>query len=230
MATAVSSSAAAASDRQWFIVGRWQEYDGEARANLLRIIAIGAFYVVQLIHYYFFTDQSEAVRAFHLRATAIAVAWSMIALAVRLCLRRQIFPAALKYCTTACDLLLLTGLASLAAGPHSPLVLAYFLIIAMAALRFSLGLVWFATLGAMAGYWLLVGIEDLKTSRWFDATHAVAPVEQLITLVSLGLAGIVIGQVVRRVQAMAAEYATRVVETNRSPEPDRGHALAKDRV
>jgi len=213
MATAVSPQPDLAADRQWFIVGRWQEYEGEARANLLRLMTIGALYVVQLIHYYFFAEQNEAVRAFHMRATAIAVAWSMIAVAVSLCLRRQIFPSALKYCTTACDLLLLTGLASLAAGPHSPLVLAFFLIIAAAALRFSLGLVWFATLGAMAGYWLLVGIEDLKTSRWFDTQHAVAPVEQLITLVSLGLAGIVIGQVVRRVKAIASEFAERVRRT-----------------
>src|SRR6185295_18246765 len=97
----------------------------------------------------------------------------------------------------------------LAAGPNSPLVLAYFVIIALAALRFSLGLVWFSTLGAMAGYWLLVGLEDAKTSRWFDAQHAVPPVTQLITLLSLGLTGIVIGQVVRRVRAIADEYSAR---------------------
>jgi len=29
----------ACDDRQWFIVGRWQEYEGEGRANLLRIAA-----------------------------------------------------------------------------------------------------------------------------------------------------------------------------------------------
>ncbi len=210
MATSLTGTAPAPADRQWFIIGRWQEYEGESRANLLRIVAIGAFYTVQLIHYYYFTDQGDAARQFHQRATAIAVAWTMVSLAVMLCLRRQIFPATLKYCTTAADLLLLTALAALAAGPHSPLVLTYFLIIALAALRFSLGLVWFATLGAMACYWLLVGIEDGKSSRWFDSQHAVAPVEQLITLVSLGLTGIVIGQVVRRVKALAAEYAQRV--------------------
>ena len=213
MATATPASAATPAERQWYIVGRWQEYEGESRANLLRIVAIGAFYIVQLIHFYYFSDQGEIARQFHQRTTAIAVAWTMVALAVMLCLRRQYFPAALKYCTTACDLLLLTALASLAAGPHSPhspLVLAYFLIIALAALRFSLGLVWFATLGAMIGYWLLVGIEDGKSSRWFDNQHAVAPVEQLITLVSLALTGVVIGQVVRRVKGLAAEYADRV--------------------
>jgi len=205
-----AATAATSADRQWFIVGRWQEYEGESRANLLRIVAIGAFYIVQLIHYHTFSDQGDVARLFHQRATAIAVAWTMVALAVMLCLRRQIFPAALKYCTTGCDLLLLTALASLGAGPHSPVVLAYFLIIAVAALRFGLGLVWFATLGAMIGYWLLVGIEDGKSSRWFDSQHAVAPVEQLITFVSLALTGVVIGQVVRRVKALAAEYAERL--------------------
>jgi hypothetical protein len=32
---------------------------------------------------------------FHQKATGIAVAWTMVALAVMLCLRRRIFPAAL---------------------------------------------------------------------------------------------------------------------------------------
>ena len=38
-------------DRQWFIVERWQEYEGEGRANLLRIVAIGSFYTVHLLNY-----------------------------------------------------------------------------------------------------------------------------------------------------------------------------------
>jgi hypothetical protein len=204
------ATTAAPAERQWFIVGRWQEYEGEGRANLLRIFAIGAFYLVQLIHFYGFAARDAAQIAFHQKATAVAVAWTMVALAVMLCLRRQIFPAALKYASAGCDLLLLTALASLGAGPHSPLVLVYFLIVALAALRFSLGLVWFSTLGAMAGYWLLVGLADARGSRWFDDQHAVAPVEQLATLLSLAMTGLVIGQVVRRVKALAAEYAQRL--------------------
>lgn len=196
-------------ERQWFIVGRWEEFGGEARANLLRIVAIGAFYGVQLAQHWWLATPTAASTAFHQRATALAVAWTLVALAVLLALRLRIFPAALKYVSTACDLLLLTALVSLAAGPNSPLIQGYYLIVALAALRFSLGLVWFSTLGAMAGYWLLVGLEDAKTSRWFDAQHAVPPVTQLITLLSLGLTGIVIGQVVRRVKAIADEYCAR---------------------
>ena len=204
------SASPVASERPWFIVGRWQEFEGEARANLLRLVAIGAFYIVQLLHFYGFSPRDEAVSLFHQQATGIAVAWTMVALAVMLCLRRRVLPAALKYASTTCDLALLTALATLAAGPHSPLVLAYFLIVAMAAMRHSLGLIWFATLGAMLCYWLLVGIADGRTSRWFDGQHAVPPAEQLVTLVSLGLTGVIIGQVVRRTKAMAAEYAQRL--------------------
>jgi hypothetical protein len=210
MAAASTTATTASAERQWYIVGRWQEYEGESRANLLRIAAIGVFYGVQLVHFYVFSARDAAAMTFHQQATAIAAAWALAALGVMLSLRRQIFPAVLKYCTSACDLVLLTALAALAAGPHSPLVLAYFVIVALAGLRFSLGLVWFTTLGAMLAYWLLVGVADWRTSRWFDDNHAVAPVEQLVTLVSLGLTGIVVGQVVRRVKALAREYAQRL--------------------
>ena len=204
MATATITGSA---QRQWYIIGRWQEYEGESRANLLRIVAIGAFYIVQLINFHIIYAGDPQQLPFHQKATGIAVAWTMVALAVMLCLRRRMFPAALKYCSTACDLLLLTSLAALANRALSPLVLAYFVIIAMSALRLSLGLVWFSTLGAMLGYYALVGLSD---RTWFDKDHVVPPATQLITLLSLGLSGVVIGQVVRRVKAIAAEYAERM--------------------
>ena len=78
--------------RQWFIVGRWEEYEGESRANLLRIISIGAFYIVELLNHYYFEVVDER---FHQTVTALAVAWTMVALATHLCLRRRIFPPAL---------------------------------------------------------------------------------------------------------------------------------------
>jgi hypothetical protein len=42
----------ASEDRQWFIVGRWQEYEGESRANLFRIAAVGLFYGIELGNYW----------------------------------------------------------------------------------------------------------------------------------------------------------------------------------
>lgn len=202
------SDLAALRQRQWYIATRWQEYEGEARANLLRIVAIGAFYMVELLRFYGFENAAPEHLPFHRQATLIAAAWAMVALAIWMCLRLRIFPATLKYVSTACDILLLTSLTALnAPGPFSPLLLGYFLIIAMAALRFSLGLIWFATVASMLGYWSLVGLVDKK---WFDADHAVPPTRQLVTLLSLALTGIVIGQVIRRVKGMAADYAQRL--------------------
>ena len=202
--------------RQWFIVRRWQEYDGEQKANLLRIVAIGAFYIVELIRFYLLVRAAPEHLPFHRQATMIAVAWSMVALAVMLCLRLKIFPTGLKYASTAADVLLLTTLAAIGEGPAGPLVHAYFLIIALAAIRYSIGLIWFATLAGMAGYWLLVGLEDAKSSRWFDAQHAVPVVTQLLTLLSLALTGIILGQVIRQARHTAADYARRLSAAEKS--------------
>ncbi|MGI8979079.1 MAG: hypothetical protein ACR2FY_07635 [Pirellulaceae bacterium] len=219
MATAVQGAIPAA-DRQWYIVERWQEYEGEGRTNLLRILAIGVFYLVELAQYHWFqpagVDAAE-LTSYHQKVTALAVASTMVALAVMLCLRMRVFPEFLKYVSTGCDLLLLTAVASVdhgasstaADGPASPLVLIFFLILALAALRFSLGLVWFATLGSMLGYLVLVGLADKK---WFDQDHAVPMVTQAITVLSLGLTGIVLGQIIRRVRSLAEEYAHRMAK------------------
>ena len=43
----MSSDTAKASQRQWYIVGRWEEYEGEGRTNLLRIIGLIVFYAVE---------------------------------------------------------------------------------------------------------------------------------------------------------------------------------------
>ena len=198
-----------ARDRQWFIVARWQQYEGESRANLLRIVAVGAFYLIQLIQYYWLEPRTAATERFHTAATLLAVAWILLSVAVMLCLRRRIFPAALKYVSTLCDLVLLTALVSTFTEDKakSPLVLAYFLIIAVAGLRFSLPLVWFTTLGAMLGYVYLVGQTD---DAWFDGSHAVPVVQQLVTLLSLGLAGVLLGQILRRVRSLADDYAKRL--------------------
>jgi len=207
MSATASARTESAADRQWYIVGRWQEYEGEARANLVRVLAVIAFYVVQLVHFYGYSDRGPEEAAFHQKATAIAAAWTILSVAVLFCLRAHVFPAVLKYVSTACDLVLLTALIALAAGPQSALVRAFPVVIALAALRFSLGLVWFTTLGSMAGYMALVGLRD---NVWFDARHAVPPPEQLLTLLCFGLTGIIVGQVIRRVRSLSEEYARRV--------------------
>ncbi len=189
-------------DRQWFIVGRWQEYEGEGRANLLRIAGIGAFYAIELANYW----SGAVTRPFHQAVTALALAWAMVALGVLFCLGQHIFPASLKFLSTATDIVLLTAILVLADGPKSPLVVAYFLLIVLATLRFSLWLTWFATIGSMSGYLFLLGYAKWFTQRDLHVTRY----HQAIFLLALALAGIVLGQVIRRVRKMAIEYAARV--------------------
>ena len=209
-------SGSAARDRQWFIVSRWQEYEGEARANLLRTIGIGAFYSIELVNHGVHIGALQLPQVvddrFHQAVTALAVAWTMVSLATLVCLRRHFFPPAAKFITTACDLVLMTAVLTIADGPRSPLVVGYFLIIALAALRLSLRLVSMATLGSLAGYLFLLGYVKFFASAERAAAMSVPRYSQLIMLVALLLSGVVLGQVIRRVRSMAEDFARRVAQ------------------
>jgi hypothetical protein len=116
--------------------------------------------------------------------------------------------------------LLLTGILMVADGPRSPLVIGYFLVIVLAALRFQLRLVWFATLAAMVGYLVLLGYARWWAGReesLFGPRDITVPrYQQLIFLLGLTLCGVVVGQVIRRVKAIAAEFARRLNQGDRS--------------
>ncbi len=212
--TAPNSSVSA---RHWYIVGRWQEYDGEWRANLIRNVSIGAFYAVELLGFYgvnlaWLHIEPEFTPQLHLAISALAAAWIIVAFGTFYCLRMGIFPAALKYITTACDVVLLTAMIAAASGPKSPLVLGYFVVIAVAALRLQIRLIWCATLGSMGAYLFLLGLAKWQ-DVWFGLPHrevGVPRYAQLITLLALAMTGITLGQVIRLVKTMCEDYVRRV--------------------
>jgi hypothetical protein len=195
-------------DRDWFIVSRWQQYEAERRANLLRVVAIGAFYLVHLANFYrwFGLPGMPGVdRRFHQLMTALAAAWILLALAVRVALDRRVFPGSMKYLTTFADIVLLTAVIGTGDGPRSPLIVGYFLILMVVSLRFSLRLIWCGTVGIVLGYIVL-----LIDATWFAATIKTVPAhQQLIILVAMVLAGIILGAVVRRVRHLAFDFADR---------------------
>lgn len=207
-----------ARDRHWYVARRWQEYEGERRANLLRIIGIGSFYIIHLMQFYGLRigvlqlgEGGEVSRRFHVQVTLLAVIWTMLALGMLLALRQRIFPGWLKLLSTGADLVLLTAILLVADGPQSPLVVGYFLVIVLATLRFSLPLVRWATVGAMLGYLCLLGCAKWpETFGKGNVDLRVPRYEQLIVLVALALTGIMLGQVVRRVRTMAEDFADRV--------------------
>jgi hypothetical protein len=192
-------------ERRWFISQRWLELEGEGRTNVLRVLAVAAYYAVHLMGYLGSAEQNAGLALFHNRVTEISFCWLILSLLVLVCLQRHYFPAGLKYFTAVVDTLLVTVLASLGNGPESPIVLAYFLILATAALRFSLRLVWTTTFATALGYLVLVGKKD---PIWFDENHTTPVVTQLITLLSLGLTGLCLGQIIRRVRALVLKLAT----------------------
>jgi len=199
--------------RQWFIVGRWAQYGAEARANLLRILGVATFYLIELAAFYglpgILARPAEPDARFHLAITALAATWVALALLVLLLLRERIFPKSLPYLTTAADLVLLTGMVILADGPRSPLVVVYFLVLALAATRFDLRLLWFATCGTLASYAALLGY-----AKWFAKRDVmVARHAELIVAAALVLLAVVLGQMIRRVRQMAEEYAARLAAT-----------------
>ena len=228
MAVGGSSSFASDTDRNWFIAQRWQAYEAESRANLLRIIAIGAFYLVHLWSYFSaqgrlptlgfwqLAEAGEINREFHVLVTLLAVAWAMLALGILLALQQRIFPRWLPYFSTACDIVMLTGILCIGSAARSPLVAGYFLILVLAALRLCLPLIWFSTIGCVLAYVWVLGVakwpEQFGITKLLGETSAdlrVPRYHQIITLLAIVLAGVMLGQVIRRVRHLAEDIASR---------------------
>jgi hypothetical protein len=101
---------------------------------------------------------------------------------------------------------------AISTGPRSPLVVGYFLVIAMSALRFHLPLVRIAAAATILGYVCLLGIA--KWPDWFGRaaeTDLMVPrYEEMVVIAGLALTGIIVGQVVRRVRGLAEDFAMRL--------------------
>jgi hypothetical protein len=227
MAAGDQVSAIGSSEQNWFIAQRWQAYEAEGRANLLRIIAIGAFYIIHLWSY--FSSQGrlpnfgflqlaaagEVSKQFHVLVTLLAVAWAMLALGILLALQQRIFPRWLPYFSTGCDIVLLSSIICLGSVARSPLVAGYFLILVLATLRLSLPLVRFATAGCALAYLCILGCAKWPSTFGIDAiTPAAVDIRvpryhQVIVMLAIILAGVMLGQIVRRVRHLAVESAQR---------------------
>lgn len=196
----------------WEAVNRGLEFEGEERANLLRILAVGAFYGVQLVTHYSAARDSDALAPsavsspeFHVRVTFLAAVWILLALGLFLALRNRIFPPALKYVSTAADLLLLTSVLLVADGPRSPMVVGFFVIVALSALRFRQRLVWCATLGAI-GLYLAINVQ---ATHFSTRAIAIPAYQQAFLIVGLLLEGVILGEVVRKVRRTSELFAIR---------------------
>ncbi len=207
-------------DQAWFVTFRWQQFRGEARANQLRLLSIGAFYLTHLWQYY--GSQGDDAR-FHLLISLLALGWCTVAAAVHFSLRARFFPAWLPFVSTLADVVFLSLTMCVSVGTRSPLIMAYPLIIAMTSLRFDLRLVRVATVASLVGYLCVAGC-----SKWPETFGLSAEVErtvprqfQLMTLVGIGLSGLIIGQAVRSARSAAVEFAGRLEPTDETADNQR---------
>jgi hypothetical protein len=195
----------------WSVASRLAEYAGELRANVLRVVGVALFYVIEVVNFHGLRlgpidlPKVDGVDArFHAMITSLCVLWVLTASGVILALRSRIFPPGLKYLTTAVDVVVLTSILLVADGAKSPIVVGYFLLIALSGLRLSAPLVRFSTVVTMLGYLVVCGDamirrEALRVPRY----------HQLIMFLALGLTGVVLGQIVRRFRDVAEDFAAR---------------------
>jgi len=205
------------SDTRWDDARRLEAWAGETRVNLIRAVALVGFYGYHLLNVYVLTDDPSLKNGYNLKVTIVVLAWALAVAVLYLCLSRRWVPPALKYVATFWDLTLITALllSDKAAGPHSPLVFLYFLVVAASPLRLSLRLVYAATLGAMAAATLMMGFYVFGLIGSMDYYNAdlhlqVQRPSEIIFLLALGAAGLLAGQVVRQARRLVQGYPVTV--------------------
>jgi hypothetical protein len=208
--------------QRWEDARRLEAWAGEVRVNLIRAAALVAFYAHHLVNVYLIPHeaavQSDLRGNFTILVTAVVLAWAGAIFVLYFCLSRRLVPPALKYVATAWDLAMITALLMIRDGPHSPLIFLYFLVIAAAPLRLSLPLVYVATLGAMGAATLMMGhyvFIEVGRENYYDLhkPYGVARTAEVIFLLSLGVAGLFAGQVVRQARRLVEGYPVRVNDT-----------------
>jgi hypothetical protein len=203
-----------AADTRWEDARRVEGWAGEVRVNLIRLAALLVFYGYHLVNVYFHEEEG-AGGSYHAAVTALVLAWAAEVAALHLALARRWVPPGLKYAATAADLVLVTLVLLAGGDPRTTLAALYFLVIAAAALRLSLPLVYAATLGAMAAYTLFLGYVRF----WLDLPEGqrLPRAQQVIFLLALGAGGILAGQMVRQARRLVAGHGVRVVEGGKAP-------------
>jgi hypothetical protein len=210
------------STQRWEDARRLEAWAGEVRVNLIRAVALVAFYVHHLINAYLIphdADYTAAVRGrYHILVTAVVLAWAGAIFVLYYCLSRRLVPPALKYVATLWDIAMISALLLIGKGPHHPLIVLYFLVIAAAPLRLSLPLVYVATLGAMAAATIVMGhyvFVEVGCETYYSPGFSgrIARTAEVIFLLALATTGLLAGQMVRQARRLVEGYPVRVNDT-----------------
>ena len=128
-------------------------------------------------------------------------------------------PPSLKYAATFWDILMVSALLGVSpAGPRSPLLYLYFVVLAAAPLRLSLALVSTTTFGIWIAATLVVGHYVFYRVGWEryyaeNSPERIARSSEIIFLLAIGAAGLFGGQVVRQARRLVRGYPVVVAQT-----------------
>ena len=197
-------------DEVWADARRLESWAGELRINLIRLVAIAAFYGYHLLDAYLLRPDEFALRgAYHTLVSVLAFVWAIGALTLQLYLLNRWLTAALMYLATGWDLVMVTAVLMAGRDPHNVFMALYVIVVAAAALRLSLPLIYAATLGAMVAFlcfhgYVRFGLETPPADRLSRA-------QQTIFLLALAVTGLIAGQVVRQARRLVKGHAAQVM-------------------
>src|SRR6476659_11457695 len=95
-------------DMAWRDARRPEAWAGEIRVNLIRLLAIVAFYARHLVEFYLAPADAPVRGTYHARVTVIVLTWATMAVALHLVLSRRRLPAALPFASVLMDVLMTT--------------------------------------------------------------------------------------------------------------------------
>jgi serine/threonine-protein kinase len=125
------------------VLGRLVRWAYRRPALAVTLAALVLFYLVHLVLLALGTEGQGGF--FHWFVTGLAALWAAGAMACQWWVTWSPRKTAATYCWAALDVIMLTVLLSQGDGPRSAMLVGYHLLIAAAALRFRIMLVWFVT-------------------------------------------------------------------------------------
>jgi hypothetical protein len=190
----------------WTAAQRVEAWAGEVRVNLIRLVAIAAFYGHHLLNRY--ALKVELPPGYHLAVTAITAGWTLAALALHTALSRRWNPPWLRYAAVAFDAMMIASVLLVSDGPRGPFFMLLFLLIGTACLRVDLRLAWTATILAILAYGLACGHD--RWVRKLPDRDRVPRQQQVIVVIGLACSGLLAGQAIRQARRFARDYADRM--------------------
>lgn len=173
----------------WF--QRRETWAGDVKANFIRVVALIIFAVNEILNYHVF---HVVDKKFHTGSMAVVLLWLLASVVFHALLRRHSLPRITPYLIPSVDILLLTWLLFLADGTRSPLVSVYFLIIALAGLRFNPLVILYTAGATVIGYLGVVQFTKVQKPEFLVPVYHV-----VIVSLALLLMGVIVSHLLARV-------------------------------